>query len=498
MDALDTLLRMPFAWKMVISLALMGLVQVWFMRKQYTDMDWIDNHIEDLVVTSNVLQSATTTPPTPTSKFPQPQPVDWEQRVSEKRKWLDMVQASLPRAVIHKKRKGMSRANVCREVANGTKDSWVIHRLDYSLDATNQNQTTRTTTTATNNMVQEEDPQTSAPAPTKSQPQPRHRHHRHAIVIPYRDRAYHLERFLKYMSMYFKYHYPQPNVEDRLFPDQQEPDREFSNHSFALYIVEQADTELFNRALLMNVGLDHVSSDTECIVQHDVDLVPGFFAQVPYHNCTKPTHLATRPENYNFTIYYPTFVGAVMAMHQQHWAAVNGMDNQLQGWGGEDDDLYVRLAFMGLVDCTKDPNGEPFRPSEQDTQGVFTAISEKSHNHQRGAVIAEAKKFNRARYYSFLFTGKSPTVTASGGWRQTRYHVVNRTSWDLSNRPSLQGFAEIHHIQVKVDKASMEKCYTNCESTVETSDKPTNDTLQPTQSATTPSTTNSATKPPNK
>ena len=483
MDVTDTLIRMPFAWKLVISLALMGLVQVWLMRKQYTDMDWIDNHsMEDLVVPSNVLRSATTTPPTPTSKFPKPQPVDWERQVSEKRTWLDMVQASLPRAILHKKRKGMSRATVCRQVANGTKDSWVIHRLDYSFDATNQNQTTRTTTTSTTNMVQAEDQPTSTLATTtKPQEQPRHRHHRHAIVIPY-HRSYHLERFLKYMSMYFKYHYPQPN--NRLLTDQQEPDREFSNHSFALYIVEQADTELFNRALLMNVGLDHVSSDTECIVRHDVDLIPGFFAHVPHHKCSKPTHLATRPEHYNFAVYYPTFVGAVMAMHQQHWAAVNGMDHQLQGWGGEDDDLFVRLAFMGLVNCTKEPNGEPFRPAEHDTQGVFTAISEKSHNPQRGAVIAQAKQFHRAGNDSFLVTGQSPTVTASGGWRQTRYHVVNRTSWDLSNRPLLQGFAEIHHIQVKVDKASMEKCYTNCESTVETSDKPTNVTKQPTRSTT--------------
>ena len=104
-------------------------------------------------------------------------------------------------------------------------------------------------------------------------------------------------------------------------------------------------------------------TDTACVIQHDVDLVPGFFAQVPYHQCSRPTHLTVRPESLNFALQYPTIIGGAVTMHIQYWASINGMDFQFQGWGGEDDDLHKRVAYMGLADCSK-PWAPPHRPKQ--------------------------------------------------------------------------------------------------------------------------------------
>ncbi|KAL7577078.1 hypothetical protein ACA910_006817 [Epithemia clementina (nom. ined.)] len=377
-----------------------------------------------------------------------PTPINWRRRVVEKRKWLKHIQSSLPQDVIRKPRKYASRrkllTKICREVANATADSWVIHSLP---GIHNRNQSLSSSSSSPH-------------------------HHRHAIIVPYRDRAYHLERFLEYMSLYLKYHYQRDNGDD----DHSKSIHHHQLHTFALYIIEQADDELFNRALLMNVGLDHVALETECVIQHDVDLVPSFFAPVPYHNCTLPTHLAGRSQTYNFHLYYPSYLGAALTMHQQHWAAINGMDNQMQGWGAEDDELYVRLTFLGLTNCsatnTTDPKnptrGVPYRPIDPNAQ-IFTAIQspqgggQHSPHHKRGNMSEEAKTVNWNRHIRHRKTGLSPSVNSMGGWRQSKYHIVARETWDISQNQSFYGgFAEIHHIQVKVNKSALVKCFINC------------------------------------
>nr|XP_054918114.1 beta-1,4-N-acetylgalactosaminyltransferase bre-4-like isoform X4 [Dermacentor andersoni] len=78
--------------------------------------------------------------------------------------------------------------------------------------------------------------------------------HRVAILVPYRDRAKHLQLFI------FNIH--------RFMSRQQ--------IEYGVYIIEQADTSAFNRAKLFNVGFVESTAlyDYECFVFHDVDLLP--------------------------------------------------------------------------------------------------------------------------------------------------------------------------------------------------------------------------------
>jgi N-terminal domain of galactosyltransferase/N-terminal region of glycosyl transferase group 7 len=241
----------------------------------------------------------------------------------------------------------------------------------------------------------------------------------HAIIVPYRDRPYHLEQFTEYMSGYLKHHFP--------------------NDSFSLWIIEQDDTDLFNRAFLTNVGLDLLDNSTECVILHDVDLAPGFFSFVPYNNCTRPTHLSSESQNQDFKTPYAEFSGAVMNLHLEHWRVINGMSNAFRGWGGEDDELFRRLLFKGLLDCNLYPP-QPARPPKG--SGVFLTISEQKEHHTRGKQNETAHLQNIALIMEYDAKGVDRSET--DGWKFTKYNVTDHQVL----RPTSGGFSAVHHIKV--------------------------------------------------
>ncbi len=79
--------------------------------------------------------------------------------------------------------------------------------------------------------------------------------YRVAIVIPYRDRLENLELFLAHMHP---------------FLNKQQLE-------YGIYIAEPVEKITFNRGLLMNIGYNEASKDSDkwdCFVFHDVDLLP--------------------------------------------------------------------------------------------------------------------------------------------------------------------------------------------------------------------------------
>jgi hypothetical protein len=47
--------------------------------------------------------------------------------------------------------------------------------------------------------------------------------------------------------------------------------------------------------------------------------------------------------------------GGVINLHINDWMKVNGMSNDFEGCGGEDDDLYIRLKRTGLLHGPEKP-----------------------------------------------------------------------------------------------------------------------------------------------
>ena len=260
----------------------------------------------------------------------------------------------------------------------------------------------------------------STPASTKPKPLTGTNH---AIVIPFRDRDFHLQNFQKYMSSYFQHHYSG------------------TNHTFKLYIVDQDDAEPFQRGFLMNAALDHLDMDVACVTMHDVDLVPIYFSKAPYHDCLRPTRLINSMQTFDWKIPYERFFGAIVSLHQQHWAVINGMGNQFRGWGAEDDELYTRLVYRGLVDCKTSNPGKPKDPNH----GTFMAISqEKEHHH--GRVKGPDYTRNCAIMDRHKWAGVSNSII--DGWSLNKYEVTSHTVQYTADDPILKGFQEIHKIRV--------------------------------------------------
>ena len=146
--------------------------------------------------------------------------------------------------------------------------------------------------------------------------------HKTAIVVPYRDRAEHLDIFLGHMEKY----------------DCGTP--------FSIYIVEQYGNGKFNRGQLCNVGyLQAMVEGFTHIIFHDVDMIPHNVSYAPWEGVT---HLAARATQFKMELPYPKYLGGVVMFDKESFAKINGFSNNYQGWGLEDDDLYARCVAAGV------------------------------------------------------------------------------------------------------------------------------------------------------
>ncbi|XP_042355916.1 beta-1,4-galactosyltransferase 4 [Plectropomus leopardus] len=148
-----------------------------------------------------------------------------------------------------------------------------------------------------------------------------------AILIPHRSR----ERHLLYLL-----HHLHPFLQRQQL-------------HYAIYVIQQAGDATFNRAKLLNVGYLEALKDYnwECFIFHDVDLVPE-----NDHNlyiCDKqPKHLVVGRNATGYKLRYKGYFGGVTAMTKDQFLQVNGFSNTYWGWGGEDDDLRIRVELQKM------------------------------------------------------------------------------------------------------------------------------------------------------
>jgi hypothetical protein len=148
--------------------------------------------------------------------------------------------------------------------------------------------------------------------------------HKLAIVVPYRNREEHLNKFIPYMNDYLN----QKNI------------------SFKIFVIEQEEGKPFNRAKLLNIGFLEADKDIDYFVFHDVDMLPD---GVDYSYCDLPTHLACSASQFNFSLPYQGYFGGVTLFPRKTFELINGFDNEYWGWGGEDDDILHRCKLSNIV-----------------------------------------------------------------------------------------------------------------------------------------------------
>lgn len=156
-----------------------------------------------------------------------------------------------------------------------------------------------------------------------------------SIVIPYRNRAVQLAKFLVEME-----EYTTGQGIDPMF-----------------VIVEQTEKQLFNRGKLLNIGFLETKklANVGCYMFHDVDILPTHGSNCDY-SCYRDVGGNSHPRA--FAVYlskwnyehqsWPGF-GGVTQMTEKHMLSTNGNPNRFYGWGGEDGVMYVRLLKAGLI-----------------------------------------------------------------------------------------------------------------------------------------------------
>lgn len=147
-----------------------------------------------------------------------------------------------------------------------------------------------------------------------------------SIIVPYRDRAEHLEEFIPHMEN-------SPYLE---------------NIDYEILIVEQ-DDKPFNRGKLLNVGaIESPSASYYCF--HDVDMLP---IVSDYSFVEFPTHLAAEAEQFGYKLPYPGYFGGVTLFDKHNFIKINGYSNDYWGWGAEDDDAMFRCLVKGVKPLRK-------------------------------------------------------------------------------------------------------------------------------------------------
>uniref|UniRef100_A0A0R3RT08 Beta-1,4-galactosyltransferase 1 n=1 Tax=Elaeophora elaphi TaxID=1147741 RepID=A0A0R3RT08_9BILA len=151
--------------------------------------------------------------------------------------------------------------------------------------------------------------------------------HKIAIIIPFRDRQSQLTLLL-----------------DFLFPILRN-----QNLDFRFIVTEQHGKELFNKGKLMNAAFCFAEKlKVDCVIFHDVDMFPAD-DRINYGCPDSPRHIGAYVNTLGYRLMYTEIVGGVLAIRMNHFHAVNGFSNEFWGWGGEDDDMGIRILTMNMT-----------------------------------------------------------------------------------------------------------------------------------------------------
>lgn len=148
-----------------------------------------------------------------------------------------------------------------------------------------------------------------------------------AIIIPYRDRWFHLRILLS-----------------RLHPMLRK-----QSIDYHIFVIEQRAGTPFNRGMLMNVGINEAlkRANFDCFVFHDVDLIPEHDRNI--YLCDDNTrHLSSAIDEMRYHVLFDNYAGGVVALTRDNIFKINGYSNSYWGWGNEDDDFSARTLSSGL------------------------------------------------------------------------------------------------------------------------------------------------------
>jgi hypothetical protein len=139
------------------------------------------------------------------------------------------------------------------------------------------------------------------------------------IVIPYRNRKKHLDKFISSTI------------------------RLLTNELIdcKVLVIEQTEGNLFNRGALINIGYDLFKDKAEFIITHDVDLYPT-------QECISKFYSKSFDGALGICCSPCNTLGGIVKIPMHHFKTANGFPNNFWGWGVEDKAFQNRIEFSNL------------------------------------------------------------------------------------------------------------------------------------------------------
>ena len=194
---------------------------------------------------------------------------------------------------------------------------------------------------------------------------------------------------------------------------------------YCILVVEQADQNFFNKALLMNAGAleSNRFGDFNCFIFHDVDMLPEV-AELDYSCRANPTHLSPSVSKFFYNLNYGTDFGGVVALTKLQFEHVNGYSNRFWGWGAEDDEMNQRIYSSGLTREAADPMLGRFTMLEHQHSWSFDP-SHKITMSTNDVIFREIRqKYKWSRNDEL---GSKPNDWKMDGLNTAKFKVVNAT-----------------------------------------------------------------------
>ncbi|XP_062983019.1 beta-1,4-galactosyltransferase 3-like isoform X2 [Elgaria multicarinata webbii] len=149
-----------------------------------------------------------------------------------------------------------------------------------------------------------------------------------AVIVPHRNRVRQLRHFLYYLHPFLQ--------------------RQQLN--YCIYLIHQAGSGPFNRAKLLNVGVREAlkDDDWDCLLLHNVDLIPR--NDYNYYACNEnyPKHMVIEIDNLQQSIPH-WFFGGVTALTPEHYMKINGLPNTFWDRTGDAEDIAERIRIVGMT-----------------------------------------------------------------------------------------------------------------------------------------------------
>jgi len=234
-----------------------------------------------------------------------------------------------------------------------------------------------------------------------------------SIVVPYRDRAEHLDSFIPHIMRYFKH--------DKL-------DRDIP---FSVTVVQQQDGGSFNAAMLRNAGFD-LTREADYHVFHDVDYLPIW---ADYSYCETPARLIwfgaeRRPvapgSNIAVEHEYRKFKGGVILVPRDIFLEVNGYSNEFWGWGWQDTDMANRCIAKGHQFEKRDGFYRALDHISRAQDSTGTPRPQALKNIEKGQANAHA-----------MVEGKG---FDHDGLSNLKYNVLKTTKWNVADEARAPNF----------------------------------------------------------